>query len=411
MTAATPSATLSTGITGETISSRNASIDIFRGLTMAVMIFVNELASVKGLPWWTRHAPADVNVMTYVDMVYPFFLFVLGISMPIAIAQRLKRNPSLLSLWGHVLLRSFQLIVLGYILANAELFAPLIAPINSGTWTFFALLGAALFLNAYPRSERFAVLFRGLRVAGALLTILLLSIFRRTTPGGHIAWLDPSYPEILGLIGFSYLAAAILYIPTRRKVWAPFLWLVLLTALCVVSSAKVIPRLPPIYLWPFDNGCMPSIIMAGVITSWILLGTNLTISPRARMQWGVAFGASLLIAGWLLTPFGISKIHATPSWGLFSSGAAVLLFTALYWLCDVRKQTAWAAPVHAAGANTLLTYLLPDLWYFFFLATGITFFSTHWSASMPGVIKSLAFTALMLYLATLLTRARVRLRL
>jgi predicted acyltransferase len=156
---------------------------------------------------------------------------------------------------------------------------------------------------------------------------------------------------------------------------------------------------------------MPSIIMAGVITSSIFLGANLTVSPRARMQRGTTLGAFLLLAGWLLTPFGISKIHATPTWSLYSSGVAVLLFTALYWLCDIRKRTAWAAPVSAAGSNTLLTYLLPDLWYFFFLATGITFFSAHWNAGMPGVIKSLVFTALMLYFATVLTRARVRLQL
>jgi heparan-alpha-glucosaminide N-acetyltransferase len=85
---------LSTGIAGQTTSTRIASIDVFRGLTMAVMIFVNALSSVRGMPWWTEHAPASVDVMTYVDMVFPFFLFILGVSMPIAVAQRLKRNPS-----------------------------------------------------------------------------------------------------------------------------------------------------------------------------------------------------------------------------------------------------------------------------------------------------------------------------
>jgi len=61
--------------TGKAATTRLASIDIFRGLTMVVMIFVNELASVHGLPWWTYHAPGRVDAMTYVDMVYPFFLF------------------------------------------------------------------------------------------------------------------------------------------------------------------------------------------------------------------------------------------------------------------------------------------------------------------------------------------------
>jgi len=50
---------------------RVASIDIFRGLTMVVMVFVNQIAEMKGLPWWTYHMPGSVNGMTYVDMVFP----------------------------------------------------------------------------------------------------------------------------------------------------------------------------------------------------------------------------------------------------------------------------------------------------------------------------------------------------
>jgi predicted acyltransferase len=76
-------------------AARLASIDIFRGLTMALMIYVNEQSEVKGLPWWNYHMKANVDAMTYVDMVFPFFLFIIGLSLPIAIASRLKRNPSL----------------------------------------------------------------------------------------------------------------------------------------------------------------------------------------------------------------------------------------------------------------------------------------------------------------------------
>jgi hypothetical protein len=56
-----------------TRARRVASIDIFRGLAMMVMIFVNDLAEVHGLPWWTYHAHAQQDVMTYVDVVFPFF--------------------------------------------------------------------------------------------------------------------------------------------------------------------------------------------------------------------------------------------------------------------------------------------------------------------------------------------------
>ena len=56
---------------GAATPKRVASIDIFRGLTMLVMVFVNEVSEVKGVPWWSRHAPANLDYMTYVDMVFP----------------------------------------------------------------------------------------------------------------------------------------------------------------------------------------------------------------------------------------------------------------------------------------------------------------------------------------------------
>ena len=99
---------------------RVISIDVFRGLTMIVMIFVNDLASVKGLPWWTLSgAPGRADVMTYVDMVFPAFLFILGMAIPLATEQRLRKDPSILHLWPHILLRSVSLLVLGLILTNA----------------------------------------------------------------------------------------------------------------------------------------------------------------------------------------------------------------------------------------------------------------------------------------------------
>src|ERR1700677_2017338 len=101
----------STGQPTPTSAPRVVSIDIFRGLTMAVMIFVNQLSEVRGLPWWTYHAHAQEDVMTYVDMVFPFFLFIVGMSMPLSVAQRLKRNASLPALWLHVLIRVLGLLV------------------------------------------------------------------------------------------------------------------------------------------------------------------------------------------------------------------------------------------------------------------------------------------------------------
>jgi heparan-alpha-glucosaminide N-acetyltransferase len=391
---------------------RVVSIDIFRGLTMAVMIFVNALAEVRGLPWWTYHAHAQEDLMTYVDMVFPFFLFIVGMSLPLSIAHRLKRNPSLLSLWVHVLVRVIGLVVLGLILANAEKCDPARMGISGGIWALLALVCAGLYLNNYGKPERFSGYFRALRFIGLLGVVVLLAIFRRSTPDGHTAWIDFSYPEILGLIGLSYFAAAILYIPSRRWKWAPAVWFVLLVLLCILSTAKVLvfPNHLPLYFWPFGNGAMACLIMAGVITSSIFLDAGSKREPGRTMTVAAYFALAMLVAGWLLTPLGISKIRATPTWSLYSAGAAVLVFTLLYWVCEIKQRTQWAFFVRAAGENTLTTYLLPDLWYFLSISAGIAFLDTHFIVGWPGVVKTFAFTFIILGLARVVTRLNVRLQ-
>jgi heparan-alpha-glucosaminide N-acetyltransferase len=392
---------------------RVISIDIFRGLTIAVMIFVNALAEVKGLPWWTYHALAHVDAMTYVDMVFPFFLFIIGMSLPLSVNQRLKRNPSMAALWLHVALRSLSLLALGLILANAEKADAARMGISGSVWALIALICAALCLNVYPRWERHPQYSSILKIVGLAGVVVMFALFRRTTPDGHVAWIDFSYPEILGLIGCSYFAACLLFIPTRRWRWAPLAWFILLTAFCAACTAKAItlPSHVPIYFWPFGNGAMGSMIMGGVVISYLFLKIGTFPKTDRPITLAIAFAAFSLIAGIVLTPLGISKIRATPTWCLYSVAAATLIFALLYWICDIRRWTRWAFLLRPAGANTLLTYLLPDLWYFLLVSLGITYLDTHLSLGWPAVVKTLLFTVFMLILAAALTKAKLRLQL
>lgn len=413
----TTGAVLSANTVTVATAPRIVSIDIFRGLTMTVMIFVNALAEVRGLPWWTYHAQAQQDLMTYVDMVFPFFLFIVGMSLPLSIAQRLKRNPSLPALWLHIVHRFVSLWVLGLILANAGKADAARTGITGNLWALLGLIGAGLYLNSYPKSARFAAYSAILRGIGLVSVVWLFAIFRRTTPGGHAAWIDFSYPEILGLIAFTYLAACVLYVPTRGSKWAAAGWFVLMTALCVGTSARFIPLLGnlPLYVWPFSNGAMVCIVMAGVVTSQMFLGVDPAASQRpaagSAVSAALAFSAVTLVSGWLFIPLGISKIRATPSWSLWCVGAAILMFTFLYWLCDRQGLVSWAFLIRPAGSNTLLTYLLPDVWYFLLGTLGITWLDTHIASGAPAVLKTVAFTVFMLILALVLTRGKVRLQL
>ncbi|MGA7155442.1 MAG: DUF5009 domain-containing protein [Acidobacteriaceae bacterium] len=394
-------------------SPRVISLDVFRGMTMAVMIFVNELSSAKGLPWWTYHAPGNVDVMTYVDMVFPFFLFIVGMSLPLSIAQRLKRNGSMAALWVHIGVRAGSLIVLGLILANAEKADSARMGISGNLWALLGLISAGLYLNIYPESARFPSYSRILRFIGLASLVILYAIFRRTTSTGAPAWIDGSYPEILGLIGYTYLAVAALYLCTRRWIFAPTVWFLLLMALCVLSTDKILlfPDRTPLYFWPFGNGSMAAITMAGVVTSSIFIKTAHFRKIRRRFVLSGSFALLCFAAGRLCVPLGISKIRATPTWALYSIGASILVFALFYWVCDVKGWTRWAQLIRPAGSNALLTYLLPDIWYFLFAAMGATYLDLHWNYGMYAVAKTALFTLLMLVIAQRLTKARVRLQL
>lgn len=400
----------SIGITGQRVFTRVESIDIFRGLTMMIMIFVNDLAGVKGLPWWTYHMPGRVNGMTYVDMVFPAFLFIVGMAIPLAVRARLKKDPSMGRLWLHVVLRAVSLLVLGLILANAEKGSRELMGIASNWWAFIAVIGASLFWNAYPRSQRYGTLFRALKMAGLLTMIAMFVIFRRIARDGHPAWIDISYWEILGIIGWAYLSACILYIPARRLRFAPVAWFALLLLLNISATARWISwphRLPP-YIWPFGEGSSCMIVMAGIVASQIFLEDSHQKTFGRKAGWALSCALFSFVAGWILTPLGISKIRATPTWCLYSIGASLLIFLALYWICDIRKRTGWAWFVKPAGANTLTTYLLPDLYYFAIFGT---FLESWLGEGWPGVARSIVFTAVMLTLAGIATKWRIRMQL
>ena len=56
-------------------TQRIRSIDTFRGITILVMIFVNDVAGVSGIPAWMKHMPADADAMTFVDIVSTFGIY------------------------------------------------------------------------------------------------------------------------------------------------------------------------------------------------------------------------------------------------------------------------------------------------------------------------------------------------
>src|SRR5580692_2957128 len=98
---------------------RIASVDALRGLTILLMVFVNDLG--RAAPSWLHHIqPPDADGMTLADVVFPTFLFLVGMSIPLAFERARAAGTSWLSQLGHILVRTAGLLLMGVIELNVE---------------------------------------------------------------------------------------------------------------------------------------------------------------------------------------------------------------------------------------------------------------------------------------------------
>ena len=98
---------------------RLLSIDVLRGLTIAFMIVVNDQTG-RGAFFELQHA--EWNGFTATDLVFPTFLFLVGLSTVLSLAARIARGVSRRTLWVHVLRRALILIAAGFVVNNFPAF-------------------------------------------------------------------------------------------------------------------------------------------------------------------------------------------------------------------------------------------------------------------------------------------------
>src|SRR3954454_14970585 len=104
-------------------ASRITSIDALRGFVMFTMIFVNDLAGAprKLVPDWMVHFSdrhRGGSGMTFVDLVFPAFLFIVGMSIPFALGSRLNKGEPIWKTLLHVLVRTVSLLALGILMVH-----------------------------------------------------------------------------------------------------------------------------------------------------------------------------------------------------------------------------------------------------------------------------------------------------
>ncbi|GAA0529826.1 DUF5009 domain-containing protein [Chitinophaga japonensis] len=342
-------------------TQRVLSIDAFRGITILVMIFVNELAGVSGIPLWAKHMPADADAMTFVDLVFPAFLFIVGMSIPFAINRRLSKGDSFIQLQQHILWRSLGLLVLGFFMVNAEGgYNEAAMGMSIHAWSLLFFICVVLVWNVYTLPQRRLVyVLKGIGIAGLL---ILAFVYRG---GDGTQRMQPHWWGILGLIGWAYLYSCIIYQLFRGNVYG----LLAMIAVCILFY--IAGKQPAVQqsAWSWmsgqsGNAAHVSIVLSGVVLS-LLYFDQARGSAVGRRFWEAAgFALILLVAGYFLRPyFRISKIYATPTWCLYSAAICCILFSCLYWLTDRKRISGWTAFFRPAAANPLLTYILPYVIY------------------------------------------------
>jgi predicted acyltransferase len=312
------------------------SLDVFRGATIAAMILVNDPGS------WSHIYPplehAEWNGWTPTDLIFPFFLFIVGVSLTLSFPSRIARGFTRRALAIHVVRRSALVFAIG------------------------------LFLNGFPDFD-----WSSIRIMGVLQRIALCYLAA----------------GLLYLATFTNEAAAGTAVRVRANLRVTAAVVVaLLAGYWALMTFVPVPGYGAGHLGKEDNlgAYIDRTLMRGHLWSesvtWDPEGLLSTLPAIASLLIGIlagewlrsdrgahrkalglsAAGAALLIAGHLLHPyFPINKNLWTSSFVLFTGGFAMLALAACYWIVDVRAWRAWTAPFLVFGMNAILAYALAAL--------------------------------------------------
>ena len=312
---------VATAAPGPLPSGRLRSLDVFRGATIALMILVNNAGD-----WGKTYAPllhAEWHGWTPADLVFPFFLFILGVAIPFALGGHRAADPAELHLLHRkILRRAAILFALGLLLIWFPYFTVVWARARiPGVLQRIALvyLAAALaYLHLRPRG-RVALALGLLGGYWAVMKLVPVPGFGAgdLSPAGNLAfWLDH---QILGAHVWRYSPG-----PGDPEG--------ILSTLPAIASA-----------------------LMGVFVGDLLRSRRL---PRRKLAWLLLGGAAGIAFALGLQPlFPINKNLWSPTYVIFTGGAALLALGAAYALIDLAGVARWARPFEVFGTNAIAAYV------------------------------------------------------
>ncbi|MEG2032631.1 MAG: DUF5009 domain-containing protein, partial [Janthinobacterium sp.] len=336
---------------------RLTSLDAFRGCVILAMIWVNYIAGMPGIAWWLEHAGPRADGITVPDLVFPGFLFMLGMAIPLALQRHCGHvTPALL---GRLLWRSASLMLAGVVLANAYRYDAQAALLPRAP--YFLLFYVAMMLLWRQGAGQ-----RELAMGGALMLFLLATFRGELNSEFSSTWLQPSWWGILGMIGWAYLLCSLLYLACGGNGTALMGVFSLLIVLYMGGTAGSLDFLPAgiraVVNVPQVLGSTAANVLAGTLVGRLFL-RGAALGHGQRIGFMAWFALGLLAAGLLLRPYHhINKIAATEAYTLVSSAIILALFLVFYIVIDVWRWRAWAVLLLPAGTNALFAYIVPDLW-------------------------------------------------
>lgn len=310
-------------------SSRLLSLDVFRGLTVAAMILVNNPGD-----WGNIYAPlkhAAWHGCTPTDLIFPFFLFIVGVSIVFSLSTRKANGVASKNVIISIVKRSLILFGLGVVLA---LFPDIfVDPVNAiGTVRVPGVLQriGVVFLVC-------AILFykTGIKTQIAVFVLILLVYWILLTlvpvPGG----IPPNLEKETNLT--AWLDRALLsedHLWKLSKTWDP---------------EGVLSTLPAI-----ATG------ISGTLTGAWLRRND--IKPNKRVLWMLFAGLLAIVTGFVWSFwFPLNKALWTSSYVLFTSGLAVVFLAVFFWIIDVREHKGFTGPFVVYGVNAITVYFLSTI--------------------------------------------------
>ncbi|HTR80455.1 MAG TPA: DUF5009 domain-containing protein [Bacteroidota bacterium] len=300
---------------------RLVSLDAFRGATIAGMVLVNNPGTWSAIYPQLEHA--EWNGWTFTDWIFPFFLWIVGVSLTLSFTARRERGDSRTQLLRQVIRRSIIIFAIGLFLAGFPYF-------NFSTIRIPGVLQRIAV--CYFTASLIVLYTKGLRVQIMWLVGLLVSYWLIMklvpVPGIGVGVMErgrnfSAYVDGLFLSGHMW---------GQTKTWDP---------------EGIVSTLPAIATTLF-----------GVLTGRFLQGT---FTKEEKTSWMFVAGNVLLLLGAILDMWlPINKSIWTASYAIFMAGWALVCFAMFYWLIDVRGYRRWATPFIILGMNAIALYSLSE---------------------------------------------------